>query len=194
MRRFITLAAALLAGCATSSVPIPGPLIGITSVYMEGRQGEPARAGVFMTYVEAVRAAGAVPVVLPPLDDEEALAAYVQRLDGLVLVGGRDIPAGAYGEEDTSDGAEMPSRRWEFESELLRGWLATDKPVLGICLGSQFANVVQGGTLIQDIPSEVGRRPGEHAVRRPGRTRSRRLGPAPSGGGSTRRGPPCRRA
>jgi putative glutamine amidotransferase len=156
-----------------------------------------------MTYVEAVRAAGAVPVVLPPLDDEEALAAYVQRLDGLVLVGGRDIPAGAYGEEDTSDGAEMPSRRWEFESELLRGWLATDKPVLGICLGSQFANVVQGGTLIQDIPSEVGRevvhetaagRPGEHAVRRPGRTRSRRLGPAPSGGGSTRRGPPCRRA
>ena len=109
-----------------------------------------------MTYVDAVRAAGAVPVVLPPLNDDEALATYLQRLDGLVLVGGRDIPPEAYGEEATSMIRPMPSPRWEFESELLRRWLATDKPVLGICLGSQFANVVQGGTLIQDIRTEVG--------------------------------------
>jgi putative glutamine amidotransferase len=109
-----------------------------------------------MTYVEAVRAAGAVPVILPPLNDDDALAGYLQRLDGLVLVGGRDIPPEAYGEEATPTIRRMPSPRWEFESELLRQWLATDKPVLGICLGSQFANVVQGGTLIQDIPTEVG--------------------------------------
>jgi putative glutamine amidotransferase len=109
-----------------------------------------------MTYVEAVRGAGAVPVVLPPLDDEEAVATYAQRLDALVLVGGRDIPPEAYGEEPSGKVVPMPKRRWNFESELLRRWLATDKPVLGICLGSQFANVVQGGTLIQDIPTEVG--------------------------------------
>jgi len=109
-----------------------------------------------MTYVEAVRAAGAVPVILPPLNDDEALASYLRRLDGLVLVGGRDIPPEAYGEQATPTIRPMPSPRWEFESELLLQWLATDKPVLGICLGSQFANVVQGGTLIQDIPTEVG--------------------------------------
>jgi len=123
---------------------------------MEGRDGSPARTGVFMTYVDAVQEAGAVPVVLPPVNDEEALATYAQRLDGLVLVGGRDIPPETYGEEATATLVPMPSARWEFESALLRGWLATDKPVLGICLGSQFANVVQGGTLIQDIPTEVG--------------------------------------
>jgi putative glutamine amidotransferase len=50
----------------------------------------------------------------------------------------------------------MERQRWDFESAFLRQWLATDKPVLGICLGSQVASVVQGGTLIQDIPTEVG--------------------------------------
>lgn len=105
-----------------------------------------------MTYVEAVKSAGAVPVVLPPLSDEEALAAYLVRLDGLVLVGGRDIPPEVYGEEPTATVVPMPRERWDFESQLLEAWLSTDKPVLGICLGSQFANVVQGGTLIQDKP------------------------------------------
>jgi putative glutamine amidotransferase len=134
----ILAAVALLPACAASSVPQQRtPLIGITSVYMEGRDGGPARAGVFMTYVEAVQAAGGVPVVLLPLNDEAALAAYLQRLDGLVLVGGRDIPPSAYGEEATPPVMPMPSQRWEFESELLRRWLVTDKPVLGICLGAR---------------------------------------------------------
>ena len=148
--------AALLVACAGAQSPPRKALIGLTSIYLAGRGGEPARAGVNMSYVEAVTSAGAVPVVLPPLADEEALAAYLERLDGLVLVGGRDIPPWAYGEEPTVTVLPMPRERWEFESKLLRRWLGTDKPVLGICLGSQFVNVVQGGTLIQDIPTEVG--------------------------------------
>jgi putative glutamine amidotransferase len=148
--------AALLAACASSQPALRAPLVGITSVYIAGQGGEPARAGVFMTYVEAVKSAGAVPVLLPPLSDEDALAAYLLRLDGLVLVGGRDIPPEVYGEEPTPTVVPMPRERWDFESQLLKAWLSTDKPVLGICLGSQFANVVQGGTLIQDISTEVG--------------------------------------
>jgi putative glutamine amidotransferase len=148
--------ACLLAACASSPRTPQAPLVGITSVYLEGQGGEPARAGVNMTYVEAVASAGAIPVVLPPLADEDALAAYLERLDGLVLVGGRDIPPEAYGEEPGPTVVPMPRERWDFESALLRKWLATDKPVLGICLGSQFANVVRGGSLIQDIPTEIG--------------------------------------
>jgi putative glutamine amidotransferase len=109
-----------------------------------------------MTYVEAVEQAGAIPVVVPPLVDADTIAMYVARLDGLVLIGGRDIPPDAYGEEAAPQVVPMERQRWVFESELLRQWLATDKPVLGICLGSQIVNVVQGGTLIQDIPTEVG--------------------------------------
>lgn len=148
--------AALLAACTSAPPAAQSPLVGITSVYLAGQDGEPARAGVNMTYVEAVTAAGAIPVVLPPLADAQALAAYLDRLDGLVLVGGRDIPPEAYGEEPGPTVVPMPRERWDFESALLRQWLATDKPVLGICLGSQLPNVVRGGTLIQDIPSEVG--------------------------------------
>ncbi len=135
-------------------------MIGVTSMVvsskaMTGRDG-PAGMVTPMSYIEALRQAGAIPVVVPPLVDDDAVATYVTKLDGLVLIGGRDIPPDAYGEEAAPQVVPMERQRWDFESELLRQWLATDKPVLGICLGSQVANVVQGGTLIQDISTEVG--------------------------------------
>lgn len=127
----------------------------VSSKAMTGRDGPPGMV-IPMTYVDAVKEAGAIPVVVPPLPDTDTMAMYVARLDGLVLIGGRDIPPDAYGEEAAPQVVPMERQRWDAESELLRQWLATDKPVLGICLGSQVANVVQGGTLIQDIPTEVG--------------------------------------
>jgi putative glutamine amidotransferase len=50
----------------------------------------------------------------------------------------------------------LTAQRWDFERKLIAAWLASGKPVLGVCLGMQFANVVSGGSMIQDIPSEVG--------------------------------------
>ena len=50
----------------------------------------------------------------------------------------------------------MPSQRYNFDRKLIALWLEQGKPILGICLGMQFTNVVSGGTLIQDIPSQVG--------------------------------------
>jgi putative glutamine amidotransferase len=157
----VTIVAALLAlGCATTRQSNEPPMIGVTSMVVSGKAmtGRDGPAGMVtpMTYVEAVKQAGAIPVVIPPLIDTNAMAAYVTRLDGLVLIGGRDIPPDAYGEKAAPQVVPMERQRWDFESELVRQWLATDKPVLGICLGSQIANVVQGGTLIQDIPTEVG--------------------------------------
>jgi putative glutamine amidotransferase len=95
-------------------------------------------------------------VVLPSADSDTVIQRYVGILDGLVLVGGADIPPSAYGEEPHETVDLMAPERYEFERKLIAAWLASDKPILGICLGMQFTNVVSGGRLIQDIPSEVG--------------------------------------
>jgi len=67
-----------------------------------------------------------------------------------------DIPPSAYGQEPHETVKPLPPQRYDFERKLITLWLASGKPVLGVCLGMQFTNVVAGGTLIQDIPSQVG--------------------------------------
>lgn len=126
------------------------PLIGVTSVY------DTDKSYVETAYVNALRKAGGIPVILPPLaDDPEAVDVYCGWLDGLLLVGGRDIPPGSYGEKPHQTVEVLPAIRFEFESRLVSAWLNSGKPLLGICLGSQLINVMSGGTLIQDIPSQI---------------------------------------
>ncbi len=133
------------------------PLIGITSVFKPPKKGSnQAYVLVNYHYVRAVVEAGGAPVVLPAVADEACLERYVEALDGLVLVGGADIPPSAYGEKPDPTDRVMPQERYRFESALIPLWLKSGKPILGICLGAQFTNVVSGGTLIQDIPKEVG--------------------------------------
>jgi putative glutamine amidotransferase len=111
---------------------------------------------VSFTYVEAVAENGGVPVVLPTVTNEEILQRYVQELDGLVLVGGADIPPSAYDQQTHETVKVLHMQRYNFERKLISLWLSAGKPLLGVCLGMQFTNVVSGGSLIQDIPSQVG--------------------------------------
>jgi len=132
------------------------PLIGITSVYQVDKDNGSVTTVVGFDYVKAVADNGGVPVILPTISDDEILLRYVEELDGLVLIGGDDIPPDAYGQQPHETVKVMPSRRYDFERQLIPAWLSSGKPVLGVCLGMQFTNVVSGGTLIQDIPSQVG--------------------------------------
>lgn len=144
------------AGCE-SNLGSSRPLIGITSVYKVDRKDESAAsASVDFAYVQAVAENGGVPVVLPTIDGEEILRRYVEELDALVLIGGADIPPAAYGQRPHKMVKVMPQQRYSFERKLISLWLDSGKPVLGVCLGMQFTNVVSGGTMIQDIPSQVG--------------------------------------
>lgn len=142
-------------GCRAGTVE--GPLIGITSVYEPAKDRTPAQTTVPFAYVRAVVENGGVPVVLPTVDNERVLQKYLEKLDGLVLIGGDDIPPRAYGEPPHETVEPLTPERYEFERKLIARWLAGGKPVLGVCLGMQFTNVVSGGTMIQDIPSEVGK-------------------------------------
>jgi putative glutamine amidotransferase len=125
-------------------------------VYEWDQKKNSASTLVDFAYVRAVAENGGVPLVLPTIKSETILRRYVDQLDGLVLVGGDDIPPAAYGQEPHETVKPLPAQRYEFERELIALWLASGKPVLGVCLGMQFTNVVSGGTLIQDIPSQVG--------------------------------------
>lgn len=132
------------------------PLIGITSVYHIDEDDGSVSTVTGFAYVEAVAENGGVPVILPTISNEEILQQYIDELDGLVLIGGDDIPPDAYSQQPHETVKIMPRQRFDFEKQLIPSWLASGKPILGICLGMQFTNVVSGGTLIQDIPSQVG--------------------------------------
>lgn len=128
------------------------PLIGIGSdVYVA--PGERDRAFAYMTYVEAIRRAGAVPVVIPP--QPENAADIIEALDGLVLAGGKDCDPTVYGEDPHPTIDPMDQRRQNNDLTLAREARDRGIPTLGICLGLQVMNVAAGGSLVQDIDSAV---------------------------------------
>lgn len=154
---FLCIGFLWIAGGCHQTQTSSGPLIGITSVYEPATKDKSAQTSVSFAYARAVADNGGIPVVLPTIDDDRVLQAYLEKLDGLVLIGGDDIPPQAYGEEPHETVKPLTPERYEFERKLIARWLASGKPLLGVCLGMQFANVVAGGTMIQDIPSEIGR-------------------------------------
>lgn len=131
------------AGSAPAPARRDAPLIGIASVANDA-------------CVRAIREAGGIPVVLPDTGgDTGQIEDYLARLDGLLLPGGADIPPAEYGEEPHASVQPLEEDRFRFEKALSRAWIErTDKPLLGICLGSQWLNVASGGSLVQDLPAE----------------------------------------
>lgn len=128
-------------------------MIGIGSD-VEVTPGDRDRAAVYLTYVESIKRAGAIPVLIPP--QPESAADVLEHLDGLLLAGGADCDPAAYEEErHPTVVAPMDARRQGNDLTLARLAREQGIPTLGICLGMQVMNVAAGGSLIQDIGSEV---------------------------------------
>lgn len=109
-------------------------------------------------YVRAVETAGGLPLVLAPgkPEDAPALAAeYLDRVQALVLSGGADVDPALYGEARHATVKRVFPERDAFELALCREALRRDLPTLAICRGHQLLNVATGGTLFQDIASQV---------------------------------------
>lgn len=126
------------------------PRIGVTlDVAGESRYALPR------AYVDAVLAAGGLPLLLPHA--REAAGAYLALLDGLLVSGGAfDVPPELYGEPRRPVCGVTNPERTAFEQELLEAALAARLPVLGVCGGMQLLNVVRGGTLFQDLAADAG--------------------------------------
>jgi len=105
-------------------------------------------------YVKSVILAGGDPWELSCADGPAEAA--VSSCAGLLLPGGADVDPGRYGEARHPSVTDVDVARDEYEIALVRAALAADLPVLAICRGLQVMNVAAGGSLIQDIPSQVG--------------------------------------
>lgn len=105
---------------------------------------------------ELVGSRGALAYVVPPRSDHD-YTGYAADFDGLVLTGGVDVAPGSYGEVPRQIEWAGDSLRDTYELALLHAALASGKPVLAICRGHQLLNVAFGGTLHQDIPTDVER-------------------------------------
>ena len=125
------------------------PIIGVTPLW------DAERKSVWMLpdYLDGIRAAGGLPVVLPIEMSEKDADQIVETCDGFLFTGGQDVAPELYGEKVAAS-VVSSAERDKLESLLLSKALQADKAILGICRGLQFINVFLGGTLWQDLPSE----------------------------------------
>ncbi len=136
---------------------MPAPVIAALCNLNEGDGGAfSARQVLNQAYVDALLAAGATPLPVPCLDDNERIIALLERADGLLVTGGPDFDPRAYGEQPHAKlGSIAPARDHLDRVAIAYALDRPDLPVLAICRGIQSLNVVAGGSLIQDVPSQV---------------------------------------
>jgi putative glutamine amidotransferase len=115
-----------------------------------------------LPYLRGLEAAGALPVVLPPLEDP-AIEPLLDRLDGICLSGGPDLDPSNYGADPHPELGPTEPELDRFELAVARRADARGMPTLAICRGTQALNLVRGGTLHQHIPelsTAIGHRQG----------------------------------
>lgn len=131
------------------------PLIGISSRLLQTTTPGFTAAGVYTPYLESIIAAGGAPVIFPFTEDTAALKALYDLVAGVLLTGGEDIDPVHYKEEPHSQLGRVDQTRDTAELNLTRWAVGEKKPLLAICRGIQVLNVALGGSLFQDLPSQV---------------------------------------
>lgn len=129
-------------------------IIGVTPAQEE----KTGRITINQDYLDAVRRAGALPVLLPLYDDPALWPEMIAAIDGLLLTGGADVGPETYGEEKLPLCGQTAPLRDREEFALCRLALEKDVPLLAICRGHQVLNCALGGALYQDIAAQFGPR------------------------------------
>lgn len=142
------------------------PVIGITTDANFGGDGGKTEPGAWgsgtpvfwlnKSYADAVESAGGFCVLIPMMASPQKIRMCLSIIDGLIISGGDfDIDPALYGEKPVPQIGALKSGRTVMEMGLLKGALKIGMPALGVCGGHQVLNVAFGGSLWQDIPSQV---------------------------------------
>jgi putative glutamine amidotransferase len=116
-------------------------------------------------YVNALKAAGAEPVVVPLHESQERVAKLLANVQGVLLPGSpHDVDPQRYGEARAAECADDDPARTAADELLLQDAFNLRKPILAICHGTQTLNVWRNGSLIQDLKTAVNHRPGREVV------------------------------
>ena len=102
-------------------------------------------------YIQAVKSAGGLPIILPLIKSKTVIQEYIELCDGFLFCGGGDITPLLFGQEPATNVGKTDITLDLFQIRLMKAILEADKPVLAICRGMQVLNVACGGTIYQDI-------------------------------------------
>ncbi len=127
------------------------PIIGIVASWDEGKES----SVLPHTYVSSVLEAEGIPLLIPMVG-QVGIGDILAEIDGIIFPGGDDIDPRRYGEQPLTKLGRINPRLDDLELALAEKALNMGLPLLGICRGSQVVNVASGGTLVQDIPSQIG--------------------------------------
>lgn len=139
------------------------PMIGIIPLF----DSEKDSLWMVPGYMDMICEAGGIPFMLPLRADENAVDQLYEICDGILFTGGHDVSPVLYNEKISEKCGEVCQKRDILEKYLFEKCYRDDKPVFGICRGIQFINVMMGGTLYQDLPSEYKRSAIEHHMEPP---------------------------
>jgi putative glutamine amidotransferase len=129
------------------------PIIGITGAYVKHNEYMEG-AYVHQDYQKSVAANGGIPIIIPFITPETALET-LRLCDGIILSGGEDVDPKFYGQDPHRNLGPTTTERDLTEIAIVKYVIENDIPLLAICRGVQILNVALGGTLIQDISSQV---------------------------------------
>ncbi len=131
------------------------PLIGINADYRAAAKGRTPHTSLHSGYYDCLLAAGAIPVVIPPLTKELDLLPILEHLDGVMMTGGDDLDPKKMGLGFHPSIQQMHERRENADRMLAK--LVQDKqiPLLATGVGMQLVNVLNGGGLFQHLPEDL---------------------------------------
>lgn len=148
----LTIVLFILGGCKSSAPKDNSPVkIGISWEREFPKNEVPEDTQV---YIDSVKRAGAIPVLLPQISNEQEALDALKTVDAVILTGGEDINPMYYAEKPHKNLEELKHDRDISDYWLLKAALKEDYPILGTCRGMQFLNIILGGTLYQDLPTE----------------------------------------
>lgn len=130
------------------------PLIGLTCYRLKSERGR-ILDGLMPPYMDAIQAAGGIPVLIPLTLKNEDIKELCERVDGIVIPGGGDMDPTTYGGDPNGKVYGVTPDRDRVELEVAKQTVEDDQPLLAICRGHQVLNVAMGGTLYEDLLDQM---------------------------------------